>query len=52
MFTKNIRLKEFGILRIIKKSKANILKSLNNYKNHKLVKSFSKNYTYRFFTVK
>ena len=48
MFTKNIRLKGFGDIKNKKKSKANILKSLNNYKNHKLVESFSKNYTYSF----
>ncbi len=48
MFTKNIRLKGFGDIKNKKKSKDNILKSLNNYKNHKLVESFSKNYTYSF----
>ena len=48
MFTKNIRLKGFGAIKNKKKNKANILKSLNNYKNHKLVESFSKNYTYNF----
>ena len=48
MFTKNIRLKGFGAIKNKKKNKANILKSLNNYKNHKLVESFPKNYTYNF----
>ena len=48
MFTKNIRLKGFGAIKNKKKSKSNILKSLNNYKNHELVESFSKNYTYSF----
>ncbi len=48
MFTKNIRLKGFGAIKNKKKNKANILKSLNNYKNLKLVESFSKNYTYNF----
>ena len=48
MVTKNIRLKGFGAIKNKKKSKANILKSLNNYKNHELVESFSKNYTYSF----
>ena len=48
MFTKNIRLKGFGAIKNKKKSKANILKSLNNYKNHELVESFSKDYTYSF----
>ena len=48
MVTKNIRLKGFGAIKNKKKSKANILKSLNNYKNHELVESFSRNYTYSF----
>ena len=48
MFTKNILLKGFGAIKNKKKSKSNILKSLNNYKNHELVESFSKNYTYSF----
>ena len=48
MFTKNIRLKGFGAIKNKKKNKANILKSLNNYKKLKLVESFSKNYTYNF----
>ena len=48
MFTKNIRLKGFGDIKNKKKNKANILKSLNNYKNHELVESFSRNYTYSF----
>ena len=48
MFTKNIRLKGFGAIKNKKKSKAKILKRLNYYKNHELVKSFSKNYSYSF----
>ena len=48
MLTKNIRLKEFGIKKNKKKIKYKILKNLNFYKNHKLIKSFSKNYSYDF----
>ena len=42
MLTKNIRLKEFGIKKNKKKLKLRFLKSLNNYKNHKINKKFFK----------
>ena len=48
MFTKNIRLKEFGIKKNKKKIKHRFLKALNFYKNHKLIKSFSNDYSYDF----
>ena len=48
MLTKNIRLKKFGIKKNKKKIKYRFLKSLNFYKNHKLIKSFSNNYSYDF----
>ncbi len=48
MLTKNIRLKEFGIKKNKKKIKSKVLKILNFYQNHKLIKSFSKNYSYDF----
>ena len=48
MFNKNIHLKEFGVVNNKKKIKAWILKSLNYYKNHELIQSFSKNYKYNF----
>ena len=48
MLTKNIRLKEFGIKKNKKKIKHRFLKALNFYKNHKLIKSFSNDYSYDF----
>ena len=48
MLTKNIRLKKFGIKKNKKKIKYRFLKSLNFYKNHKLIKSFSNDYSYDF----
>ena len=48
MLTRNIYFKEFGIKKNKKKIKSKVLKTLDFYKNHKLVKSFSKNYTYDF----
>ena len=48
MLTKNIRLKEFGIKKNKKKIKHRFLKALNFYKNHKLIKSFSNEYSYDF----
>ena len=43
MLTKNIRLKEFGIKKNKKQIKYRLLKALNFYKNHKLIKSFQMN---------
>ena len=48
MLTKNIRLKKFGIKKNKKKIKYRLLKSLDFYKNHKLIKSFSNDYSYDF----
>ena len=48
MLTRNIYFKEFGIKKNKKKIKSKVLKTLDFYKNHELVKSFSKNYTYDF----
>ncbi len=48
MLTKNIRLKEFGIKKNKKQIKYRLLKALNFYKNHKLIKSFSNEYSYDF----
>ena len=48
MLTRNIYFKEFGIKKNKKKIKSKVLKTLDSYKNHELVKSFSKNYTYDF----
>ena len=48
MLTKNIQLKNFGIKKNKKKYRANLLRILRFYKNHNLVKSFSKNYPYSF----
>ena len=48
MLTKNIRLKKFGIKKNKKKIKYTFLKALNFYKNHKLIKSFSNDYSYDF----
>ena len=48
MLTKNIQLKYFAIKKNKKKYRANLLKILKFYKNHNLVKSFSKNYQYSF----
>ena len=48
MLTKNIRLKEFGIKKNKKQIKYRLLKALNFYKNHKLIKSFSNDYSYDF----
>jgi len=48
MLTKNIQLKEFGIKKNKRKIQYKVLKILNFYQNHKLIKSFSKNYSYDF----
>ena len=48
MLTKNILLKEFGIKKNKKQIKYRLLKALNFYKNHKLIKSFSNDYSYDF----
>ena len=48
MLTKNIQLKEFGIKKNKRKIQSKVLKTLNFYQNHKLIKSFSKNYSYDF----
>ena len=48
MLTKNIRLNKFGIKKNKKKIKYRFLKALNFYKNHKLIKSFSNDYSYDF----
>ena len=48
MLTNNIRLKEFGIKKNKKQIKYRLLKALNFYKNHKLIKSFSNDYSYDF----
>ena len=48
MLTRNIYFKEFGIKKNKKKIKSKVLKTLDFYKNHELVQSFSKNYTYDF----
>ena len=48
MLTRNIHFKEFSIKKNKKKIKSKVLKTLNFYKNHDLVKSFSKNYVYDF----
>ena len=48
MLTKNIYFKEFGIKKNKRKIKSKVLKTLDFYKNHDLVKSFSRNYVYDF----
>ena len=48
MLTKNIYFKEFGIRKNKRKIKFKVLKTLDFYKNHDLVKSFSRNYVYDF----
>ena len=48
MLTRNIYFKEFGIKKNKKKIRSKVLKTLDFYKNHELVKSFSKNYIYDF----
>ena len=48
MLTKNIYFKEFGIKKNKRKIKFKVLKTLDFYKNHDLVKSFSQNYVYDF----
>ena len=48
MLTKNIRLNKFGIKKNKKKIKYRFLKALNFYKNNKLIKSFSNDYSYDF----
>ena len=48
MLTKNIQLKKFGIKKNKSKIKSKVLKTLNFYQNHELIKSFSKSYSYDF----
>ena len=48
MFTKNIRLKRFGVTKNKQKIKIHVLKKLDFYKQNKLIKSFSKNYLFDF----
>ena len=48
MFTKNIRLKRFGVTKNKQKIKTHVLKKLDFYKQNKLIKSFSKNYLFDF----
>ncbi len=48
MLTKNIQFNGFGIKKNKTKIKSNILKKLDNYKDHKLIQSFSKDYMYDF----
>ena len=48
MLTKNIFLKKYGVKKNKKKIKTKVLKVLNSYLNHRLIKSFSKNYLYDF----
>jgi len=48
MLTRNIQLKQFGIKKKISKVKFKVLKTLNFYQNHNLIKSFSRNYGYDF----
>ena len=51
MLTKNIRLKKFGIKNNKKKIKLNLLSNLVSLKDHKLIRSFSKDYAFDFSDV-
>ena len=52
MLSKNILLKKFGINNNKNKTKPNLLRNLDVLKNHKLVRSFSKDYVFDFSEVK
>ena len=51
MLTKNIRLKKFGIKNNKNKIKLNLLSNLVSLKDHKLIRSFSKDYVFDFSEV-
>ena len=51
MLTKNIRLKKFGIKNNKNKIKPNLLRNLVSLKDHKLIRSFSKDYVFDFSDV-